>query len=104
MACGVEAIKMLCVTEIRNSNNPGGWAWTIPLVRLMNLHIVNCTKLCPIRMSEDAMVDDNVGIALRRAQAILFSVAITASPMLGSAKPSGHVAAPFLCFLFAIRS
>ena len=33
----------------------------------MNLHIVNYTKLCPIRMSEDAAIDDQVGIALRRA-------------------------------------
>ena len=59
-----EAIKMSCISEIRDSNNPGGWTWTIPLVRLMNLHIANCTKLCPIHMSEDASVDDAVGVAL----------------------------------------
>ena len=68
VACGVEAIKMLHISEIRDSNNPGSWAWTIPLARVMNLHIVNCTKLAPICMSEDALVDDNVGIALRRSQ------------------------------------
>ena len=66
VVCGVEAIKMLHISVIRDSNNPGSWAWTIPLARLMNLHIVNCTKLCPIRMSEDGLVDDNVGVALRR--------------------------------------
>ena len=64
--CGVEAFKMLHVSEIKDSKNPGdSWAWTIPLMRLMNLHIVNYTKLCPIRMSEDAAVDDQVGVALR---------------------------------------
>ena len=36
-------------------------------ILVMNLHIVNCTKLCPIHMSEDAAVDDQVGVALRRA-------------------------------------
>ena len=60
VACGVEAIKMLCISEIRDSNNPGGWCWTIPLARLMNLPIVNCTKLCPIHMSENALVDNAV--------------------------------------------
>ena len=68
VVCGVEAIKMLCISEIRDSNNPGSWAWTIPLARVMNPHIVNCAKLAPILMSEDALVDDNVGIALRRSQ------------------------------------
>ena len=68
VACGVEAFKMLHISEIKDSKNPGdNWTWTIPLMRLMNLHIVNYTKLCPIRMSEDAAIDDQVGIALRRA-------------------------------------
>ena len=55
-----EEIDPEIIQEIRDSNNPGGWCWTIPLARLMNLPIVNYTKLCPIHMSENALVDNAV--------------------------------------------
>ena len=41
VACGIKAAKMLHRSETRDSNNPGHWAWTIPIARMMNLHMVN---------------------------------------------------------------
>ena len=48
LTCGIEAMFMLHQSQTNDSNNPGHFAWAIPIICLMNLHIVNFTKLCPI--------------------------------------------------------